>query len=205
MRRMVHETDCLRLGSLPKSVLPHACRKTNSLAINQARQMPIIEIETLRSLVDYHSSGSLIWKARESPCTESKRFNTRYAGKHVRGEIDRYGYRVVQIDKVRVKYHRAVFAFHHGYWPETVDHVNRNPLDNRIENLRAATRAQQQWNVLRTKKAKSGYVGVEQKGCRWRAVTKINGRKIYLGSFATPEEARDAYLRKIAERNWAST
>lgn len=78
---------------------------------------------------------------------------------------------------------------------EQTDHINSNPLDNRRENLRIATNAQNQHNKGRYLNNKSGYKGVHwdrQKG-KWRAEIQTMGKRTYLGYFPTPEEAYAAY------------
>lgn len=130
--------------------------------------------------------GFFYWNRREGADKEAKRFNTAYAGNKVRATTDRYGYLTIQLDKSRMKMHRAVFAYHFGHYPETIDHINGNRADNRIENLRAATRSEQQWN-------KRDVIGCSKKGSRWRASIKANGVRMFLGSFGTQEEASKAY------------
>lgn len=86
------------------------------------------------------------------------------------------------------------------------DHINRNRLDNRRENLRIVT---QQYNSLNTRMSKnntSGYRGVHHvgKGSRkrnklWAAVIKVNYKTIFLGDFSTPEEAALAYNNAAAK------
>jgi hypothetical protein len=78
----------------------------------------------------------------------------------------------------------------HGTWPKhMIDHKNGVRLDDRFDNLREATNAQNQCN--RKALAKSGYKGVHKHTqCNsWTAEIKVNGRKHYLGSFRTAEEA----------------
>ena len=84
-----------------------------------------------------------------------------------------------------MKVHRAVFAYHHGYYPVTVDHINGDRADNRIENLRPATKSEQQWN----KRAKGCWL----KGSMWVAAIKLKGKTTYLGSFQTEAAALEAY------------
>lgn len=146
------------------------------------REIPKEQLQIAFSYVD----GKFFWNLREGSDRETRRFNTCFAGKEVRGVLDRYGYLTIQLNKVRVKYHRAVFAYHFGYYPETVDHINGVRDDNRVENLRAANKSEQQWNKL-------GVVGCYRKGSRWRASIKSSGKRIYLGSFATQVEASEAY------------
>jgi hypothetical protein len=80
-----------------------------------------------------------------------------------------------------------------------VDHINRNSLDNRKSNLRAATAAQNMWNRCKEKKAKatSIYKGVgwaRQRKC-WRAEIWANGRRMSLGHFKSEVDAAKAYDR----------
>lgn len=77
--------------------------------------------------------------------------------------------------------------------PLQVDHINGNKLDNRRENLREATRSQNQAHRGAQKNSKSGVKGVSQRGSKWRAFIQVKGRTLWLGSFGTKEEAADAY------------
>lgn len=56
--------------------------------------------------------------------------------------------------------HRVVFAIHHGFFPRTVDHIDRDPRNNRIENLRAVTHSQNCLNVGVRKDSTSKVRGV---------------------------------------------
>lgn len=75
---------------------------------------------------------------------------------------------------------------------DKVDHINGNKHDNRRENLRVATAAQNQMN-RHVAVAKSGYKGVWKHGSMYRAHIKYNGKSIRLGSYKTPEKAARAY------------
>lgn len=79
--------------------------------------------------------------------------------------------------------------------PLTVDHANGNRLDNRASNLRAATRAQQQWNRGKQRNNRSGFKGVSFHTLRrrWRATIRVDGRHVHLGLFDDPELAARAY------------
>ena len=78
-----------------------------------------------------------------------------------------------------------------------VDHINRNPLDNRRENLRLATNAQNQHNRKLNINNKSGFKGVSYQQQHttkpWRAFIQIDEKKTHVGYFRTPEEAARAY------------
>lgn len=73
-----------------------------------------------------------------------------------------------------------------------VDHINFDGLDNRRENLRLVTPAQNAQH-RRTAKTYLGLRGVEQKGSRWIARLNIGQESIYLGSFLCEREAGIAY------------
>ena len=86
-----------------------------------------------------------------------------------------------------------LFVFDPGTGMKT-DHKNRNRLDNRAENLRAATTSQNGQN--RTKKGgMSPYKGVtwNRDRKRWQAQIMVKYRQLYLGLFASPEDAASAY------------
>jgi hypothetical protein len=72
---------------------------------------------------------------------------------------------------------------------EGIDHVNRNPLDNRRENLRPANKQQNAANMDRGSKWK----GVTPRREKWVAQITVSGVHRYLGIFGTPEEAARAY------------
>lgn len=84
---------------------------------------------------------------------------------------------------------------------EQVDHINLNGLDNRRENLRLATHSQNQANGSRYKNNTSGYKGVRYHAHnkKWGARIQVDGKRIFLGLFDTPEEAHDEYC-KVAKR-----
>ena len=80
---------------------------------------------------------------------------------------------------------------------EMVDHIHGNTLDNRRSELRLSTNAQNQANVGRRSDNTSGFKGVywNKRDRRWRALIRINGKQILVGSYPTPEEAHAAYFR----------
>jgi len=80
-----------------------------------------------------------------------------------------------------------------------VDHINGNKLDNRDENLRVCTRAQNLRNLKTPINNKSGYKGVYWGNGKWIAAIKLNYQSIYIGSFETPELAARAYDLKAHE------
>lgn len=82
-----------------------------------------------------------------------------------------------------------------------VDHINRNKLDNRRNNLRICTHQENDWNKLTKSNNKSGYSGVKQKdNGKWIATLITNKKSKHLGTFDTYEEAVEA--RKKAEKEY---
>lgn len=73
------------------------------------------------------------------------------------------------------------------------DHWNLNKLDNQRSNLRYVTHRQNGCNAGLQKNNKTGFIGVCEFGCRWRARIVTFGIDIHLGVFALKEEAAHAY------------
>lgn len=88
-----------------------------------------------------------------------------------------------------------------------VDHANMNRLDNRRSNLRLCTRSQNQFNQKPGRSKKSPYKGVCYDKGRWMARISMNGKKIFLGIFDTPEQGAMAYdaAAKIHHGEFAKT
>lgn len=98
--------------------------------------------------------------------------------------------------------HRLAWLYIHGEWPEFIDHINGDPFDNRLSNLRLATGSQNNYNQRRNSRNISGFKGVSyfSKTGQWRAAINIGKRhRKHLGLYATPEEAAIVYRRAAAE------
>lgn len=91
--------------------------------------------------------------------------------------------------------HRIVFLLHHGYLPKIIDHIDGNPTNNRIENLRAATQHQNCANAILSKANTSGYKGVtfNKKMNMWMAQVHVHGKNKNLGCYKDIEDAANAY------------
>jgi len=79
-----------------------------------------------------------------------------------------------------------------------IDHINHNPMDNRKENLRVCTRQENVRNRRKRADSRQKYKGITLAlpNCLlrpWRAIAKLNGKRISLGYYATEEEAASAY------------
>lgn len=72
--------------------------------------------------------------------------------------------------------------------PREVDHIDKNKLNITHDNLRIATRSQNNFN-RNTPVGKSGRIGVNQVGDKWKAAIRHQTKSIHIGTFATKEEA----------------
>jgi len=98
--------------------------------------------------------------------------------------------------------YRLVWLYVTGEWPEgAIDHINGNQGDDRFENLRIATRSENQANIRRPKHNTSGFKGVSWSESRrkWCAGIKKDGKSFNLGRFDSAEEAHAAYVAKAHE------
>lgn len=110
------------------------------------------------------------------------------------------GYISITINKKPYMAHRLAWLLTHGEWPEVeIDHINGDRADNRIVNLRLATRQQNMINRRTHKSNKLGVKGVSQIKNRFRAQLWHCGKFVLNKSFATVEEASAAYQAKAQE------
>ena len=80
-----------------------------------------------------------------------------------------------------------------------VDHIENDKSDNRLINLQLIS---QRENTTKDRKPSSGFTGVyKRKSGRYKSeiFNKRYKKSIYLGTFDTPEEAHEAYLKKLKE------
>ena len=102
-------------------------------------------------------------------------------------------------EKHRFYAHRIGWALHYGRWPaRELDHCNGDGRDNRIENLREATRAEQMQNLAR-QRGKTRLLGAYPNGNGFLSRIKVDGKDRYLGQFHTEAEAHAAYLEAKAK------
>lgn len=76
------------------------------------------------------------------------------------GSKNKLGYYQTTIKKTKYYLHRLIFLYHHGYMPESVDHIDKNKANNKIENLRAASLHENNYNTLTPKTNTSGIKNV---------------------------------------------
>jgi hypothetical protein len=104
-------------------------------------------------------------------------------------------YKKMTVDGKSVYLHHAIFLLHHGFLPKYIDHIDQNSLNNKIENLRAATQSQNMGNSRKKYTNTSGYKGVtwRKDTNKWTAGIMVNGKHISFGCYLTKEEAAAAY------------
>ena len=153
--------------------------------------------ELVKELFDYRD-GQLYWKK-----TTSKRS---IAG-NLAGYLSKRGYWRVSIDYKHYYTHRIIFLMFHGHLPKLLDHIDSNPLNNKIENLRAATSAENVRNSKLRKNNTSGVKGVSWSKLhkKWRVEVMVDGKTHRLGLFKDLElaqlvaqEARNKYHKDFA-------
>jgi len=112
------------------------------------------------------------------------------------------GYLTIMIDGRNYRCHRLAWLYVYGEFPnEFIDHINRIKTDNRIINLRIASKKQNAENVGVQKNNKSGYRGVfwNKQKSKWQSKIKHNGQFIHLGFFDDPLLASHAHTQKAYE------
>jgi len=165
--------------------------------------------EYLLLVLEYdHKTGELRWKKRtpdmfqsaKRPTVTCNSWNAKHAGKPVSYNSVR-GYRRFKVGPDQQLAHRVAWKIVHGNEPPEVDHINGNRGDNRIANLRAATKEQNQRNAAKRKDNTSGVVGVYWYPKYGKWLVKLGGKKTsgsgHIGYFETKEQAIVA--RKQAE------
>lgn len=174
-----------------------------------------LPIELLKKLLRYEpETGHLYWKERPVSMFKDhggrytaewccKTFNQKHAGKRALTAVKDNGYNAGGILGKVYSAHRVAWALHHGSWiPDGVeiDHVNRDPSDNRIENLRLATKTQNGHNKT-MRRERSPYIGVTWHAPSEKWVAKVAKDKVVhrLGSFTDIELAARTRDKKAME------
>ena len=127
-----------------------------------------------------------------------QRGRARKLGKHIgHSQEDGRGYLIHDYRGKRYYMHHLVWAWVHGRWPiGVIDHINRDPSDNRICNLRETTQARNLVNKPVRHTSTSGRKGVylDPRDGRHYAYLDFEGRRISLGGFDKAESAYEARI-----------
>jgi|688.fasta_scaffold108618_2 hypothetical protein len=141
---------------------------------------PILTQEQLKMLLNYDpETGVFTWRKTGRNATT------------VRPD----GYVKITVNGRQCYAHRLAWLYMTDTLPAIIDHIDRNPSNNKFNNLRAVTRSQNQHNRIKQRNNTSGYKGVVffKRAKRWRAAIFVNSKPIYLGYYDTPEQASAAY------------
>ena len=152
----------------------------------------MLTYEKAHQLFEYLPNGELQRKITTSP----KSLKGTFVGN---GDIRRYKY--FSVNGVKYYNHRIVWFMYHGYMPKQIDHINGNPLDNRIENLRECNQSENNWNQGIKVTNKSGYKGISwyARDKRWVAKLNVFGKSHIVGNFINKEDAVEAMKKARIE------
>ena len=173
------------------------------------------DASVLKDLLTYDpQTGAFIWKVRRPEhfeATEARTpewacrwWNARFANQPA-GFVDPSGYLLIRVNGVDYRAHRIAWVYVYGVGPDTIDHVNGNRLDNRIENLRDVDATGNARNAKRRDDNHSGVTGVGfyPKTSKWRARINRDGKTVLLGYFDTKVEAIMARQKAESEAQYA--
>ncbi|NDE62306.1 MAG: HNH endonuclease [Cyclobacteriaceae bacterium] len=155
----------------------------------------MITHENLKAILNYNSlTGVFTWA--------SPRPKIRVGQKA--GYLHKSGYFHIEIKGKYYAAHRLAWFYMTGKWPkDQIDHINRNKTDNRFENLRECSNGQNRANSKTANK--HGLKGISYKKWMtkkpWQAQITHKKRVIYLGCFASAEEAHSAYCSASEKLN----
>ena len=144
---------------------------------------------TLRKLLRYDpETGKLFWR-RRTPETEPRKkhmkiFNLNHAGREAFTYFDGCRCQGGIFGKIYPA-HRVIWAMAYGEWPDTIDHINGNPRDNRLGNLRNVTQALNMRNIKKREDNTSGVCGVylDKRNGHWYAQITTLGHTKNLGTY----------------------
>jgi hypothetical protein len=151
--------------------------------------MADITQEEIKSILEYDSvTGTFFWL---------KKTHKRNKTGDIAGVLKSTGYIHIGVNKKTYMAHRLAWLYvYGGVIPNFIDHINRNPTDNSIINLRLATHSQNQQNTKVSSRNKSGYKGVFKVNRKspWKVQITIDGKQIHVGSFLDIETAVKARI-----------
>jgi len=156
----------------------------------------------VRARLDY-SAETDVFTWREKPVANQfdNTWNKRFAGKQA-GALSNDRYIRVSIDGKLHLCQLLAWLYVHGVLPASgVDHKDRDPSNNRMANLRVATKAENGANTALSRRNTSGAKGVRwNRECRkWQATIVVNGKSKHLGLFDSIDAAKATYMGAARE------
>ena len=142
----------------------------------------------VRELLDYDPLTG-IFSLRSTGCAIGKIYHKK-------------GYRRIYIAGKSYRASHLAWLWMTGEWPKLqIDHRNRIASDDRWENLRLATHAQNCQNRGMQSNNKSGVKGVYFDRGKWRAFIWTDGKSTFIGRFSSLDEAAEARRRVASEQH----
>jgi hypothetical protein len=154
--------------------------------LNTPRSMVLAPEWAIVPSVWEYREGKLYWRIKAGRGT-----SVRHPGDEVAPAPDPHGYQFVTLRRKHYAVHRVVFLLVHGWLPKFVDHIDGNPGNNLVANLRPATHLQNMRNAKTRKDNTSGVKNVywHKQVRRWQVRLSIAGKQVSFGCFATLDEA----------------
>lgn len=140
-----------------------------------------ITLENLHEYFEYHADGYLINK--------KDRGRTAKAGQKTCKD-SRKTYAQVLLNGKPTREHRIIWALHYGYWPNVIDHVDGDRLNNKISNLE---NVDHKTNIRRASSKKAG-VFFNTHSNKWHAKITVDNKTVHVGLFSTREDASAARI-----------
>lgn len=162
--------------------------------------MNSLTAERLRLLLRYDpETGEFCWLSRPPNSRANKIFNAKYVGR-IAGCVCPRGYRYIKIEQQFFSASRLAWLYMTGEWPkDEADHKDRDPSNNRFNNLREASRSQNGANRGVHKNSRSGVKGVYFSAHHRKWVSQAGGRgKRIVRMHESLEGATAAYQRDAA-------
>ena len=149
----------------------------------------MITQDELKAVLSYNpESGVFVWIKHCGP-------NASIGS--VAGCVKRDGYVAIGINRRLYAAHRLAWVYMYGEIPAErhIDHIDRDRRNNRIGNLRLANKSQNAMNMGMMSTNSSGVKGVcfDKNRGKFMAYIGVDNKQLYLGRFASLDEARDAY------------
>ena len=163
--------------------------------------MKMITQDRLKELLNFNeNSGLFTWNVRRCGRAEKGA---------IAGSTNAIGYIQIQVDGKNYLAHRLAWLYIHGVFPTSdIDHINGNRADNRLANLREATRSENKQNQRNANcNNSSGTFGAtwHKQTKKWKAQIMLNGKNYHIGLYDTKEEAHMAYKNAKLELHPFST
>lgn len=130
-------------------------------------------------------TGKIFWK--------EKNYGRHRTGREA-GSITSNGYRRVVLDQESYMVHRLIWFLEIGRWPQVIDHIDGDPLNNKISNLRNGSQSDNCKNRIEHREGRLLGVSFHKTRKTWISQIWINGKHRELGRFKTEREAHRKYL-----------